>query len=205
MSKRSKYITIGIFAVILIIVGAFFIYSFFYPGDREETFYTPEGEISQTIENPEVVDSGSDTTVTDNSDLSDTLDPTAQMQQVIDQNKGNINNTEVIDQLSPSYPSNLIPIYKANSAADSSDIITDNGNPGWIAQYGSDALVPDIVGFYQDLLKSTSGYNTQTDGDATTIVGTVDNCYVQIVVSPNNPDRTGLNDQSSVDIFIERT
>ncbi len=215
MTKRNKIIIIAGLIVVLLIVGGFFIYSFTRDdGEDEPVAYTPEGEVSQEIEDPEVVDSGStnpedasnsdQTSTVDNSDLSATLQPTKDMESVINQNKGNLNNEEVINNVAPSYPRNLIPLYKAAEVADSNDITTDNGNPGWTCQYGSDGYVDDIVGFYKNLLSSTSGYSDETNADTTQIVGTVDNCYVQVTVSPNNPDRTGMNTQSDVDIFIER-
>lgn len=208
MTTRSKYIVLSGFIIVLLIVGGFFLYSFMKKDDTSNVVeYTPEGEIAQNIEDPDITDSalsGTDTTV-NNSDLADTLEPSEKMQEVIDEYKSDLNDSEVVNQLAQSYPSNLIPLYKAKSAADSSDIITDNGRPGWIAQYGSDALVPDIVDFYSQLLSSTNGFRVESNGGSQTVVGTVDNCYVQITVTPNNPERTGLNDQSNVDIYIERT
>lgn len=209
MSARNKYLLIGLLVFVLIIVGAIFAFNFFKNKDEDKPIeYTPTGNISQTIDNPDVttnsnVEESEEPTV-DNTDLSDTLKPTDQMQQVIDQNKNDLNNTQVIDEITPSYPSNVIPVYKAKTAADSSDIITDNGKPGWIVNYGSDATIPEIREFYDSLLKSTNGYSNVQSGDTYTVTGQVDNCYVQIGISPNNPEQTGLNDLSDVSIFIER-
>lgn len=212
MSTRNKYLIGAALIVIFIIIGAFFVFSYFRSNSNQTApvEYTPTGQVSQTVEDPEVTDSSitsSNENVgaeVNNQDLSDTLEPTQEMQKVIEEYEPDLNNTEVIDQLAATYPSDLIPIYKATNAADSNDIITDNGRPGWTATYGSDASVTEIKTFYDNLMKSTSGYQNEQTGETFYISGTVDNCSVQISVSPNNPQQTGLNDKTNVSIFIER-
>ncbi len=212
MTKRRKILISSILIIAVILVGGFFIISLINKDKSTNTpkkeiqQYTPEGEVSQTDDKPQVVDSSdsNNNQNINNSDVSKQLEPSDDMKKIISDNKNDLNNSDVIDQITESYPSNVIPLYKAKSAADSNDIITQNGNPGWTAQYGSDATVPDITAFYQKLLESSSNYKTSTNADTNTITGTVNDCSVSITVTPNNPERTGLNDQSNVDIFIER-
>lgn len=140
----------------------------------------------------------------DNTDLANTLTTPEDMQKVIDANKNDLNNKDVTSNLAKSYPTGLIPLYKAAEAGDSKDIITDAGNPGWTATYGSDATVDEVTSFYQSLLSSSSGYATSSSQGTSSISGTVDNCSVNITIGENNKDRTGLNYNTTVNIFIER-
>lgn len=207
MTKSKKYLIISGVLIAAIIIALAVTLLFVSNREEERTYseYNPSGEVTQSVDTPTVIDtSNDDTTTVDNSDLSSTIGTPAAMQEIIDNYREDLNNSAVINQLAQSYPSNLIPIYKAKTAADSADIITDNGNPGWTAQYGSDASVEDITAFYEDLMRSTSGYSVQDSGNSVIIVGTVENCNVRITVSPNNPERTGLDDASNVSIYIER-
>lgn len=209
MLKSKKYLVIsGILVAVIIIALAITLIFFSSRGENKAyTEYNPSGEITQNEDNPTIVDSsnsGENNPPIDNSDTSSTITVPAEMQAVIDSYSGSINNSDVLNQLAPSYPSKLIPIYMASSAADSADIVTDNGNPGWTAQYGSNASTDEIASFYEELMHSTSGYSVQESGSSTTIIGTVDNCNVRITISPNNPERTGLSDASNVSIYIER-
>ena len=163
MVTRKKYIIGLILILVVLVVGGFFIFSYINnrnqvknPNENKGT-YTPEGEISQSIDNPEVVEKGENgSTTVDNSSLKETLKPTEEMKKVISDNKNDLNNSDVVDQMAQSYPSDVIPLYKAKSAADSSDIVTQNGNPGWTAQYGSDATVPEISDFYDNLARDAN-------------------------------------------------
>lgn len=219
MTRSSRYILIAVVLIVVLGVGA--IFGIRWLRDRntrtglDPNQMTATGDTPQTIENPDVAEDSYTTETTtegaqatdptvDNSDLKETLRTPEAMQKVIDENKDNINNKEVLDQLAPSYPNDLIPIYKAKSAADSSDIITVNGRPGWTATYGSDATVDDVSGFYQKLLSGQDGYTNNKSGEADKISAIVDNCTIEIDVLPNNEEQTGLSDKTNVKIFIER-
>ncbi len=201
MTRSRRYLTI--FGTILIVAVILFVaYYFFVKSNTPETpKYNPSGEVEQTIENPTPLD---DNNVTNNTDVAESLSPSSEMQGVIDRNSSYINEPEVVDQLTESYPSNLIPIFMAKTAADSNDIITDNGKPGWTATYGSDADTETISSFYEDLLKNSPGYDVIQNGQSVQVTGTASDCNVSVTVSPNNAERTGLDDKSNVSIFIER-
>ena len=176
--NTKKKVLLGVLAVIVIIVGIMFFVPMF-NGSKDAAKTTPTSAPS----------------VADNT-------PTA-TQEVIDANQADLYNNED-GQLAQSYPSNLLPLYKVSGVGDSHDITTNNGNPGWTAVYGSTADTAELSQFYSDLMASAENFN-QADSDAsTTITGNVDGCDISVTISPNNPQRTGLDYASSVSIFIEK-
>lgn len=217
MAKSSRYVLIAIVLIAVLGVGGFFGYRFLSENRKEDQQQqmTSTGDIPQTIENPDVEnksfatqpeteESETENPTIDNSDLEESLRTPENMQKVIDSNRQDLNNGQVVDQLAPSYPSDLVPVYKAKSAADSADIITVNGKPGWTATYGSDSSVEEINQFYSELLGEQDGYTNEKTGSANNIKAIVDNCTIEINVAPNNKEQTGLDDTSNVNIFIER-
>lgn len=192
----TKKILLGILALIIVIVAVMFFVPFF--SGSSDTDGAPA---------PSVADTPSATptpTPVDNSQVSENLAVPDSMQTVINDNQANLYN-DTDGNLAPSYPSDLIPLYRVNGVGDSNDITTQNGNPGWTAVYASDATTEEVSAFYQTLLASTENYASDVnEGGATHITGTVDGCNVSITVSGNNPERTGLSAASNVNIFIER-
>ncbi|MEF9918465.1 MAG: hypothetical protein RR310_02885 [Eubacterium sp.] len=140
----------------------------------------------------------------DNSAISnDVSQITPEMQAVIDANQADIF-VDTNKELAISYPSNLLPLYKVSGVADSHDITSDKGNPGWTALYGSTAETTELTTFYQSFLGTAPDYTEEANGASTNLHATVNGCDIRITVSPNTPERTGLDYASSVNIFIEK-
>lgn len=194
----KKKILLGVLAVIIIIVGGMFFMTMF-NGSKDKTSST----------GPSAAPSIADTTPTatvqptvDNAAVAGQLQVPPEMQAVIDENQADL----YVDEgtLAKSYPSNLLPLYKVAGVGDSNDITTNNGNPGWTAVYGSTADTAELAQFYTSLMASAQNLNAANEEVATNITGTVEGCNISINITPNNPQRTGLDYASSVSIFIEK-
>lgn len=188
----KKKILIGIFAVIIIAVAVVFAVTQFSdkPGKAPDITPTPTAEPQPTVDNS-----------ASQSQVQSQVPP--EVQRVIDANKADIF-TDPNGELAPSYPSNLLPLYKVNGIADSSDITTNNGNPGWVAVYGSDAGTETLAGFYRSLMASAQGYTETPNEASVNLKGNLNGCDISVTISPNNPQRTGLSYKSDVNIFIEK-
>lgn len=188
----KKKVLIGIFSAIIVIVAAVFAISFFNnkPGKAPDITPTPTAEPQPTVDNSSSKDAA-------------TQEIPQSMQDVIASNQADLF-TDPNGELTPSYPNDLLPLYKVSGVADSNDITTGNGNPGWIAVYGSEADSQTIAAFYRSLMGTAQNYTETPSGESTNIKGQVNGCDISITISPNNPQRTGLSYASDVNIFIER-
>lgn len=199
----KKYTLAAVLIALILIVGLFFGLSYLRSHPKTQAPQSAVLETEQTIENPKTLTPEA-AQKTDNTSAAQTLAPTPEMETVIEENAADLNNPDVTQDLAPSYPDNVIPLYKASAAADSEDIITENGRPGWTAQYGSDASVEEVSAFYTELLKNAPDFKSEQNAQSTRLTATIDGCSAAVTVSPNNPERTGLSNVSNVSIFIER-
>lgn len=190
----KKKALIGIFVAIIVIIGAIFAVTQLKgstPEPAPDITPTPTAEPQPTVDNSAT-----------QSQVQNTIPP--EVQSVIDANQADIF-TDPNGELAPSYPSNLLPLYKVSGVADSSDITTNNGNPGWVAVYGSEADTQTIANFYRSLMASAENYTETPNGESVNLAGRLNGCDISVTVSPNNPQRTGLSYASDVNIFIEQT
>lgn len=194
----KKKILLGVLAVIIIIVGGMFFMTMSNGSKDKAAANKPSAAPSVADATP----TAAPPTV-DNAATSGQLQVPAEMQTVIDANQADLYVDEGA-KLAKSYPSNLLPLYKAADVGDSNDITTNNGNPGWTAVYGSTAETAELAQFYTSLMGSAENFNQTDQESATNITGTVDGCNISINITPNNPQRTGLDYASSVSIFIEK-
>lgn len=127
-------------------------------------------------------------------------EPTDHIKDVISQHEEDIyNDPEVIDK---TYPVNLIPPYKVNGVTESNEYTTPEGGVAWSTRYGSDASIDDITAFYSQLIgEGVQVADVENGGKR--ISGQVTDYNVDIIVSPNNPERTGLNFATSVSMAVE--
>ena len=196
--NTKKKVLLGVLAVIVIVVGIIFFVPMF-NGSKDAAKTTPTSAPSVADNTP----TATPQPTVDNSATSGSLQTPPEMQAVIDANQADLYGNED-GQLAQSYPSNLLPLYKVSGVGDSHDITTNNGNPGWTAVYGSTADTAELAQFYSDLMASAENFNAAGSDASTTITGTVDGCDISVTISPNNPQRTGLDYASSVSIFIEK-
>lgn len=196
--NTKKKVLLGVLVVIVIIVGIMF----FVPmlnGSKDAAKTTPSSAPSVADNTP----TATPQPTVDNSATTGSLQTPPEMQEIIDANQADLY-TDTEGKVAPSYPSNLLPLYKVSDVGDSHDITTNNGNPGWTAVYGSSADTAELTQFYSDLMASAENFNAGESDASTTITGNVDGCDISVTISPNNPQRTGLDYASSVSIFIEK-
>ncbi len=145
----------------------------------------------------------SDSSTTAAADSSEIVVP-EEMTAIIAENQEKLDSSGVIDDVTKTYPENLVPLYDAVQAGDSNPITTENGQPGWTLIYGSASDVSEVSSFYQEYLKDQTDYAvTQTDG-STKISAVVSGWNLSITVSPNNPERTGLDTKSDITVLISQ-
>lgn len=190
MKKRVIAIII---AVVVIGVGAFFVYN----RVLNSSPTPPEPSTENTVDTP------TPTPEVNNSETAGEVGASTDMQTVIDSHQGDLYQGEMGDTTN-SYPRNLVPLYKVAEMGSAHDIVGDNGSPGWIATYGSEATTDELIAFYQALMGSTENYSLANESETAHITGTVSGCNVSINISPNNPQQSGLNYQSDVNIYIVR-
>lgn len=191
MTKKKKLL-LGVFIVVIAMIAVIFAVTFFRQPDNSQTtapdISDPPQEVLEEV---------------DNSSTAAELTTPDTMQSVIDANVQDLY-TDDAGNLAPSYPSNLIPLYRVSNVGDSNDITTASGNPGWTAIYTSDATQEDVISFYENLMASSENYALTDNNGSAQISGTVDGCQITITITGNNPERTGISGACSVDIYIER-
>lgn len=125
-----------------------------------------------------------------------------EMQAVIDENRDMIYK-DTTQALAAAFPVQMIPLYNASSVSDSYGITNDKGKPGWNTTYVSQGTVDELLAFYTSLMSTATNFTQTPSNLATNLKGTISGYSVSITISPNNPDKTGVQGASSVNIFIE--
>lgn len=215
MNKKVRVTVIVIIAVIVVAAAAYFIVNNV-GKEAEQTADSTyaETQIEQDTEAAEKgidendlstgsADGNADTsgsTTTDNSELAQQIMPSAAMEEVINANASRL--TSDVSSTSSSYPGNFIPLYDMTQLGDINDIVTSDDKAGWKVTYGSNTSVEDISAFYESLLDSESDYAVSTESSTTRIAADTGGYAVTVEVSPNNPERTGLNYTTDVSILI---
>ncbi len=125
---------------------------------------------------------------------------TEHIKEVIAQHEDDIyKDPEVIDK---TYPVDLVPPYKVNGVTESNEYTTPEGGVAWSTRYGSDATIDDITAFYSSLIgEGVQVKDVESGGKR--ISGQITDYNVDIFVSPNNPERTGLGFTTSVSMAVE--
>lgn len=212
MNKKVRVTIIVVIAAIIVAAAAYFIVTKVGKEAEETADETyAETQIEQDTETAEqgidendlsaASTDGSDTSATtDNSELAQQIVPSTAMEEVINANADRL--TSDVSSSSTSYPGNLVPLYDLAQLGDINDIVTSDDKAGWKLSYGSNSSVEDISAFYESLLSQESGYGVSTESSTTKITGTTDGYNISIEVSPNNPERTGLNYTTDVSILI---
>lgn len=210
MKKTTKIIIGVILAVIIVAVAIFAVYRARTAQSEDVSTTTntmdaekglDENAVSEQTTDP-MADQLEEDTKVDNKNLAQEIVPPTDMEEIINANQDSL--TTQVGDGNTSYPGNLIPLYRSSQVGDVNDVTTSNGKPGWTLTYGSDAGTEDIAAFYTSLLDKQENYTRSTEEQTIKITATVSGYNVSISISPNNPQRTGLNHQSDVQIFIEQ-
>lgn len=197
---KLRYVFISVLIIGVLIVATIFIMPKLITTNETTSEKTTSGETSTTAVTTQpdpIKNNQPDTTAT----TAIVVPP--EMQTVIDQNTATI----YVDEpglLATNYPSQLIPLYGVQSLSESNQITNASGNPGWKASYVSNLSTDDILGFYRPLLSSASDFTEEAISASTSLKGTVSGYTISITVSPNNPDKTDIQGNSAVSIFIEQ-
>ncbi|MGL4605947.1 MAG: hypothetical protein ACRCU3_00565 [Eubacteriaceae bacterium] len=125
-----------------------------------------------------------------------------EMQAVINENAEFLYK-DTSQQLASAFPIQMVPLYGVSGIADSYGITNDKGKPGWNTSYVSNDPTTDLVGFYRALLETASGFTESTASESTSLKANVSGYAVTVTISPNNPQKTDLQGNSAVSIFIE--
>lgn len=87
------------------------------------------------------------------------------MTAIIAENQEKLDSSGVIDDVTKTYPENLVPLYDAVQAGDSNPITTEKRTAGLDAHLCPASDVSEVSSFYQEYLKDQTDYAvTQTDG-----------------------------------------
>jgi hypothetical protein len=192
---KIRYVVLSVLLIGVLIVGAVFMMPKLINDEK-----TTAGETATTTvtKQPDPIRNNQpDTTATT------VITVPQEMQTVINENAAEI----YVDEpglLASNYPSQLIPLYGVQSVAESNQITNASGKPGWKASYVSNYTIDEILSFYQPLLSSASDYTQEVISESTSLKGTVSGYTISITVSPNNPDKTDIQGNSAVSIFIEQ-
>ena len=126
-----------------------------------------------------------------------------EMQTIIDENSDYLY-ADTTKVLAPAYPTQMIPLYDVLEVSGSNAMTSDKGNPGWITSYVSEDSTEDLLAFYRPLLMTMSDFSEENISTSTNLKATVSGYLISITVSPNNPQKTDLQGNSAVSIFIEQ-
>jgi hypothetical protein len=107
-------------------------------------------------------------------------------------------------ELAQDYPSDLIPLYSVLGVSESHLITGINGNPGWNTSYVSNDYPDDLLSFYRPLLINQPDFSEEKFSESTNFKATISGYSISITVSPNTPEKTDLQGNGSVSIFIEQ-
>jgi len=126
-----------------------------------------------------------------------------EMQTIIDENSDYlyVDTTEV---LAPAYPTQMIPLYDVLGVSSSNAMTSDKGNPGWVTSYVSEDSTDDLLAFYRPLLMTMADFSEENISASTKVKATVSGYAISLTVAPNNPQKTDLQGNSAVSIFIEQ-
>lgn len=192
---KIRYVVLSVLLIGVLIVGAVFMMPQLLNDEKttaEETTDTTVTKQPEPIKNNQP-----DTTAT----TVITVPP--EMQTIIDENTEAI----YVDEpglLAANYPSQLVPLYGVQSVSESNQITNSAGKPGWKATYVSDYTTDEILSFYQPLFSSAADYTEEAISESTSLKATVSGYTISITVSPNNPEKTDIQGNSAVSIFIEQ-
>lgn len=192
---KIRYVVLSVLLIGVLIVGAVFMM----PKLISNETATAEDKTTTTVtKQPDPIKNNQpDTTAT----TAITVPP--EMQTVIDENTAEI----YVDEpglLASNYPTQLVPLYGVQNVSESNQITNASGKPGWKASYVSDFTTDEILSFYQPLLTSAPNYTEEVISESTSLKGTVSGYTISITISPNNPDKTDMQGNSAVSIFIEQ-
>lgn len=192
---KIRYVVLSVLLIGVLIVGTVFMM----PKLINNETATSEDKTTTTVtKQPEPIKNNQpDTTA------STVITVPQEMQTVIDENTEEIYVDEA-GLLAGNYPSQMIPLYGVQNVSESNQITNSSGKPGWKASYVSDYTTDEILSFYQPLLSSASDYTEEVVSESTSLKGTVSGYTISITVSPNNPDKTDMQGNSAVSIFIEQ-
>lgn len=196
---KKRYFIIGILLIVVLVASTFYI--------LPKLVNTTNGtNKAASTTNNTTTDPKSGANSTTNEPL--TTPTTAivvpeEMQTIIDENTDYlyVDTTKV---LAPAYPAEMIPLYDVLEVSASTAMTSDKGNPGWLTSYVSEDSIDDLLAFYRPLLMTMSDFSEQTVSASTNLKVTVSGYAISITVAPNNPQKTDLQGNSAVSIFIEQ-
>lgn len=190
---KKRYFIIGILLIVVLVASTFFIL----PKLINNTASTAA---STTTNTKSATNSNSNeplTTPTTSIVVPD------EMQTIIDENSADLY-VDTPKVLAPAYPTQMIPLYDVLGVSDSNAMTSDDGNPGWLTTYVSEDSTEDLLAFYRPLLMTMSDFSEETVSASTNLKATVSGYAISITISPNNPQKTDLQGNGAVSIFIEQ-
>ena len=126
-----------------------------------------------------------------------------EMQTIIDTNSDYLYE-DTDNALATDYPTQLIPLYDVLGVSQSQAMTGVSGKPGWLTSYVSEDSTEDLLAFYRPLLTTMSDFTEETISASTNLKATVSGYSISITVSPNNSQKTDIQGNSAVSIFIEQ-
>lgn len=198
---KKRYFIIGILLIVVLVASTFYILP-----KLINTTDSTDKAASTTTDNTTTTDTKSDTNPTTNEPS--TTPTTAivvpeEMQTIIDENTDYLY-VDTTKALAPAYPTEMIPLYDVLEVSASHAMTSDKGNPGWLTSYVSEDSIDDLLAFYRPLLMTMSDFSEQTVSASTNLKATVSGYAISITIAPNNPQKTDLQGNSAVSIFIEQ-
>ncbi|KNZ42207.1 hypothetical protein [Acetobacterium bakii] len=124
-------------------------------------------------------------------------------QEIIDTNSDYLYE-DTDDALAPDYPTQMIPLYDVLGVSQSQAMTGVSGKPGWLTSYVSDDSTEELLEFYRPLLMTMSDFSEENISASTNLKATVSGYSISITVSPNNSQKTDIQGNGAVSIFIEQ-
>lgn len=201
---KKRYFIIGILLITVLVASIFYILPKLVAksNDANITASTTKDEPAKSETEPAKPETDAATNEPSTTPTTSIVVP-EEMQTIIDENSDYLYE-DTTAALATDYPSQMIPLYDVLGVSDSKAMTSDKGNPGWLTSYVSQDSTDEILAFYRPLLTTMSDFSEENISASTNLKATVSGYAISLTVAPNNPQKTDIQGNSSVSIFIEQ-
>ncbi|MGV8906154.1 MAG: hypothetical protein ACOH15_06110 [Acetobacterium sp.] len=204
---KKRYFMIGILLIVVLVASTFYIVpTLINNTDGNNKTASATKDEPATSDNTTTT---ADPSTTDTATNEPASTPTTSivvpddMQIIIDENSDYLYE-DSDDVLAKDYPTQMIPLYDVLGVSSSIAMTSDKGNPGWMTTYVSEDSTEDLLAFYRPLLMTMADFSEENISASTNLKATVSGYAISLTVAPNDPQKTDLQGNGAVSIFIEQ-
>lgn len=201
---KKRYFIIGILLITVLVASTFYILPKLVAktDDTNVTAGTTKDEPAKSETEPAKPETDAATNEPSATPTTSIVVP-EETQTIIDENSDYLYE-DTDEVLATNYPTQMIPLYDVLGVSDSKAMTSDKGNPGWLTSYVSEDSTEDLLAFYRPLFMTMSDFSEENISASTNLKATVSGYAISLTVAPNNPQKTDIQGNSSVSIFIEQ-